>query len=61
MISNLVQWLRANKIFLNVSTIERVIFKYHSKQITKHLNFCLSGQKIILKNQTKYLAKYYNR
>ena len=46
---NLVQWLRANRILLIVSknVIFIVIFKYHSKQITKHLNFHLtSGQKI---------------
>ena len=55
-LSNLVQWLRANKISLNVSKTEIVIFKSHSKQITKHLNFCLNGQKIIPKNHTKYLG-----
>ena len=55
-LSNLVQWLRANKILLNVSKTEIVIFKSHSKQITKHLNFRLSGQKIISKNYTKYLG-----
>ena len=55
-LSNLVQWLRANKILLNVSKTEIVIFKSHSKQITKHLNFCLNGQKIIPKNHTKYLG-----
>ena len=55
-LSNLVQWLRANKISPNVSKTEIVIFKSHSKQITKHLNFRLSGQKIIPKNRTKYLG-----
>ena len=55
-LSNLVQWLKANKILLNVSKTEIVTFKSHSKQITKHLNFHLSGQKIIPKNLTKYLG-----
>ena len=55
-LSNLVQWLRANKISLNVSKTEIVIFKSHSKQITKHLNFCLRGRKIIPKNRTNYLG-----
>ena len=32
-LSNLVQWLRANKISLNVSETEIVMFKSHSKQI----------------------------
>ena len=55
-LSNLVQWLKANKILLNISKTEIVVFKSHSKQITKHFNFCVSGQKIILKNYTKYLG-----
>ena len=49
-LSNLVQWFRANKLS------ETVIFKSHSKQITKHLKFRLSHQKIIHKNHTKYLG-----
>ena len=55
-LSNLVQWFTANKISLKVSKSELIIFKSHSKQITKHLNFRLSGQKIIPKNHTKYLG-----
>ena len=55
-LSNLVPWLRANKILLNISKTEIVIFKSHSKQITKHRNFRLSGQKIIPTNHTKYLG-----
>ena len=55
-LSNLVPWLRANKISLNVSKTEIVIFKSHSKQFTRHLNFRLRGQKIIPKNCTKYLG-----
>ena len=49
-LSNLVQWFRAKKLS------ETVIFKSHSKQITKHLKFRLSRQKIIHKNHTKYLG-----
>ena len=55
-LSNLVQWFKANKISLNVSNTEIVIFKYYSKQITEHLNFRLSGQKIIAINHTKFLG-----
>ena len=54
-LSNLVHWLRANKISLNVSKTEIVIFKSYSNRITKHLNFRLSGQIIIPKNHTKYI------
>ena len=52
-LSNLVQWLKTNKISLNVSKTE---IKSHSKQITKHINFRLDGQKITPKNHTEYLG-----
>ena len=39
------RWLRANKISLNTSKTEIVIFRPKQKQI-KHLNFRISGQKI---------------
>ena len=52
---NLVQWLRANKISLNVSKTEIFIYKTHLKLITENRNFYLSGHKIIPKNHTKYL------
>ena len=55
-LSNLIQWLRASKISLNIVKTEIVIFKSHSKQITKHPNFWLSGQKIIPESHTKYLG-----
>ena len=45
-LSNLVQQVRANKISLNVSKTEIVIFKSHSKQITKDINFRLNGQNL---------------
>ena len=54
-LSNLVQWLRANKIALNVKKTGIVIFRSPRKQITKKLNFRLSGQKIRQKTCTKYL------
>ena len=41
-LSNLIQWLRTNKISQDISKTEIVILKTHSKQITKHLNFRLS-------------------
>ena len=43
---NLVQWLRANKIFLNVIKTEIVVFGYQQNKFIKDLNFRLSGQKI---------------
>ena len=55
-LSNLVQWLRANKISLNVNKTEIVVFRSPTKQIYKNLNFSLSGQKIEPKRCTKYLG-----
>ena len=55
-LSNLVQWLRANKISLNVNKAELVIFRSPKRQIYKNLNFRLSGQKIEPKHQKKYVG-----
>ena len=54
--SLLVQWLRANKISLNSSKTEIVIFRDQRKTITKKLNFRLSGQRIHHSTHTKYLG-----
>ena len=50
-----VQWIRANKLSLNTSKTELVIFKPKNKLITKHLNSRISGQKIKPSSQVKYL------
>ena len=42
-ISLVVQWLRSNKINLNADKIEIIIFRSKRKQITKYLNFQISG------------------
>ena len=55
-LSLIVDWLRANKISLNTSKTELVLFKNPTKQITKHLNFRLSGQKIHRSSSVKYLG-----
>ena len=49
-LSNLVQWLQANKIALNVNKTDIIIFQSPTKQITKKMNFRLSGQKITALN-----------
>ena len=49
-------WLRANKICLNTSKTEIIIFRPKNKTITKHLNFRIGGQKIKLCNKVKYLG-----
>ena len=45
-LSLLVQWLRWNKISLNTSKTEILIFRPKGKSITKHLSFRISGEKI---------------
>ena len=44
-LSQIVQWLRANRISLNASKIETILFRPKTKTITKHLNFRINGQK----------------
>ena len=55
-IKHLCQWLRSNKIPLNASKTEIIIFKTKLKTITKHINFRVSGQKINRTNSVKYLG-----
>ena len=52
----LCQWLRSNKVSLNASKTEIIIFKNKFKTITKHLNFRVSGQKINPTTSVKYLG-----
>ena len=49
-------WLKTNKLCLNPSKTEIIIFKAKTRKITKHLNFRFSSQKIHLKNNAKYLG-----
>ena len=55
-LSVLVQWLRANKICLNTSKTEIIHFRKENKNINKTLNFRLSGQRMKLSKNTKYLG-----
>ena len=52
----LVHWLRANKISLNASKTEIILFRTKYKTFSKNLNFRLSGQKIEPSDYTKYLG-----
>ena len=42
----IVEWLRANKISLNSGKTELIIFRFKNKNITKKMNFRISGQNI---------------
>ena len=59
-IKHLSQWLQSNKISLNASKTETIIFKTKLKNITKHLNFRVSGQKINPTTSVKYLGVHLN-
>ena len=50
------RWLQANKICLNTSKTEIIIFGPKLKQITKHLNFIISGQEINTCSKVRYLG-----
>ena len=53
---SIAEWLKANKIFLNSGKTELVLFRSKDKKITKNMNFRISGQKINIISETKYLG-----
>ena len=55
-LKQLCTWLRCNKISLNASKTEIIIFRSKQKEIKKHLNFRINGQLIKTKTMTKYLG-----
>ena len=55
-LTQLVHWLRANKICLNASKTELILFKSKFQNTTKKLNFRLSGQKLELSRTVSYLG-----
>ena len=44
------------KFVLNTGKTEIVIFKSRNRKITKHLNFRISGQKIVAVDSVKHLG-----
>ena len=50
-----VQWLRSNKIGLNTSKTETLLFRPKGKTINRHLNFRISGESIKTFTTVKYL------
>ena len=51
-----VHWFRANRISLNADKTEIIIFRPQGKDITKKLNFRISGQQMYISKQVKYLG-----
>ena len=60
-LSQIVQWLRANRVGRNGSKTEIILFLPKTKTITKHFNFGISGQKINIVKQTKYQGIYLDK
>ena len=50
------KWVRANKISLNQTKTEIIIFRAKNKRITEHLNFQISGQEVKLCTKVRYLG-----
>ena len=55
-LSLLVQWLILNKITLNTSKTEILIFRPKGKPIIKHLKLRISGEKINTSSTVNYLG-----
>ena len=53
-------WIRSNKLSLNAGKTEIIIFKNKKQEITKHLNFRISGQKINPITSIEYLGVFLN-
>ena len=54
-------WLKANRISLNASKTEIILFRPKSwANITKHLNFRISGQRIGKINKVKFFVLVVN-
>ena len=56
----LCHWIRSNKLSLNTEKKQIIAFKNKKQEITKHLNFRASGQKIIPSMSMKYLGVVLN-
>ena len=50
------KWLRANKVSLNTTKTDILIFRAKNKRITKHLNFRISEQKVEPCTKVQYLG-----
>lgn len=54
----IVQWLRANRLSLNTSKTGIILFRSKNREITKHLNFRISGTNQNTIKGMKYLEIY---
>ena len=54
----LIQWIHANKIFLNVAKMEVIIFRRKKKQLDFDLNLKIYEKKLQTSRYVKYLGIY---
>ena len=55
-LKNIVHWLRANEISLNTKKTDIVLFRTQKIMIKEKMNFRISGQKINIMKESKYLG-----
>ena len=55
-LKSIAEWLKATKISLSPGKTELVLFRFKGKNFTRNMNFRISGQKMNLIPQTKYLG-----
>ena len=53
---HIAEWLRENKISLNLGKTELILFRAKHKNIIKNMNFRISRQKVNVICKTKYLG-----
>ena len=54
----LIQWLHANKIYINVAKTEVIIFRRKKKQLDFDFNLKICGEKLQASSYVKYLGIY---
>ena len=55
---NVCNWLKANKISLNSSKTEMLLFRHHNKVINYNLKIKIDGKKLLPSDFVKYLGLY---
>ena len=55
---NLCNWLKANKISLNASKTEMILFRHPNKEVNYNLKIKIDGKKLLPSDYVKYLGIY---
>ena len=55
-LKKIVEWIRANKILLNIGQTKIMLFRTKKIEIKKYMTFKISGQKINILKEAKYLG-----